>query len=121
MRFNPSQYSDGYGLHEMYVETGAYDGYGASIPGFDKQGLLRDLTKAEKGISQALPPMKKARMYIKKVKPKKGFGKTWRPRWKIWNAINKYVMPKLNSAIKQMTAAKADLKRTKEQIQSLPV
>ena len=120
MRFNPSQYSEGYGLHEMYVEDQDLSGYG-KIPGFNKDAILRDLTKAEKGIGQALPPMKKARTYIKKVKPKKGFGKTWRPRWKIWNAINKYVMPKLNSAIKQMTAAKADLKRTKEQIKSLPV
>ena len=121
MRFNPSQYSEGYGLHEMYVETGAYDGYGVSIPGFNKDALLRDLTRAEKGINQALPPIKKARAFIKKVKPKKGFGKTWRPRWKIWDVINKYVMPKLNSAIKQMTEAKADLKRTKEQIRSLPI
>lgn len=123
MRFNPSPYSEGYSAHQGhgYPSYGAYDEYGASIPGFDKQGLLRDLTNAEKGISQALPVLKKARTFIKKVKPKKGFGKTWRPRWKIWETINKNVMPKLEDAIKQMTKAKSDLQKTKQQIESAPI
>lgn len=122
MRFNPSPYSEGYSAHQDYgyPSYGAYDEYGA-VPGIDKNKLLNDLNKADKGISQALPALKKARSFVRKVKPKKGFGKTWRPRWKIWNAINQYVMPKLNSAIKDMTDTKKQLGETKKQIESLPI
>lgn len=121
MRFNPSPYSEGYGLHEIYVEGQDLSGYGVSVPTIDKGALLRDLNSAESTIKQVLPILKKAKTYIMKVKPKKGFGKTWRPRWKIWNAIQKNVLPKLNKAVKSLNSARKNIAKTKSKINSLPV
>ena len=120
MMFVPSSYSHRY-PREPHPFASQYPGaYTGDYGIVDTSALMDDLNSADETIRDVIPVIKKCISYIRKVKPKRGWGKSFRPRWQVWSLINKYVMPKLVGALRDLESAKAQLSQVKTAVSQLP-
>jgi len=109
MMFVPSSYSHRY----AGVYAGAYAGdYGFTDP----SALMADLNSADRTITSTLPKLKMAISFIRKVKPNRTWGRSFRPRWLLWKKINDNALPKMIQAYKDMKSAQEKIRDIKDAI-----
>ena len=109
MMFVPSSYSHRYPSAYAGVHTGAY--------GFtEPSALMADLNSADRTITSTLPKLKMAISFIRKVKPNRTWGRSFRPRWLLWKKINENALPKMVQAYKDMQSAQKKIRAIKDAI-----
>jgi len=105
MMFVPSSYSHRY--------PGAYAGAYGFI---DPSALMADLNSAERTITSTLPKLRAAISFIRKVKPNRTWGRSFRPRWLLWKKINENALPKMIQTYKDMQSAQEKIRSIRDQI-----
>jgi len=117
MMFVPSSYSQRYAAAPHPFASrypGAYTGDYGFLP--DMSALKADLNSADSTIKATLPQLQKAISVIKRVKPKRGWGKSFRPRWLLWKKINDEALPKMVKAYRDMKSAQQKIQTIKSSL-----
>jgi len=117
MMFVPSSYSHRFASEPHPFASrypGAYTGDYGFLP--DMSALMADLNSADSTLKSTLPQLKAAIGVIKRVKPRRGWGKSFRPRWLLWKQINDNALPKMVKAYKDMQSAQQKIQTIKSSL-----